>query len=65
MPGAHYISLECFCGHRSESMLADWPEDQRGEAHLKQSTLDRMRCTACGRVGRPRHAICGWMNVRE
>ncbi len=58
--GALYIYLECRCGHRAQSWLEDWPEDLRDGRHLKMTTFARLKCSACGRVGRPIATICGW-----
>jgi hypothetical protein len=45
-----YLRIECACGH-SVTLYGD---------ALPHEAVDRLRCTACGRVGRPAVLVRGW-----
>jgi hypothetical protein len=59
--GFAYLHLECRCGHRAtfpKAWLPVWARNHLG--HLRHDAVDRLRCKACGRRGRPQVIICGW-----
>ncbi|KFI27242.1 hypothetical protein CG51_10710 [Haematobacter missouriensis] len=58
--GEHFVILECQCGHSSTSWLADWPEHTRTHWGVRDEAMARLRCSVCGRVGRPAEVRFGW-----
>ena len=63
--GEHYVALQCACGHRVMTWLADWPESARDGWSIRDEALARMRCTVCGRRGRPAEIRIGWAAGRK
>ena len=62
MKRGHFASLQCACGHEVILHLPDLPPgllDPTGWT-LTDAALARLRCSVCGRVGRPAEIRCGW-----
>jgi hypothetical protein len=61
-PGESYLSLECACGHQVLHWVADLPPafvmDRHG--NVLPEVWSRLRCTACGRRGKPQRISNGW-----
>lgn len=59
--GKRYIALHCACGHESMTYGEDWPEGSTGPFGVPTAeALARLRCSVCGRRGRPERVIVGW-----
>lgn len=61
MGGENYLSLSCRCGYSvlmlQREVPAIWMPGAYG--HVADSVLERMRCSRCGRLGRPEVRL-GW-----
>lgn len=62
MRRGHYALLICACGRDSIIMMTDLPRDDRDVTGwvMTESALARLRCSRCGRVGRPEEVRFGW-----
>jgi len=62
--GERYLSIECQCGRNRTFRPSTTPQlfDEKGEARL--DLLNRLRCSACGRAGRPKMVTLGWSFIK-
>lgn len=57
LPG-HYLYVTCRCGHKA--VIYERNDEEPWIYHLPGPRLDKLRCTVCGRVGRPHEVRIGW-----
>lgn len=60
MDGAIIINTECQCGHR-----ATLTSTMLGEDAMTFMRFERLRCSACGRKGRPEVVTRTWVAAHE
>jgi len=57
MPGTIIIRTTCACGHQAELT-----SETLGEDAMTFMDFHRLRCSACGRRGRPESVIKAWVS---
>ncbi len=62
MRRGHFALLTCACGRDSTLMMADLPRADRDATGwvMTDAALARLKCSDCGRVGRPEEVRFGW-----
>lgn len=62
MKRGHVAPLRCARGHEVTLHLPDLPPGSLASTgwRLTDAALARLRCSACGRVGRPEEVRFGW-----
>ncbi|MHA3913824.1 hypothetical protein [Halovulum sp. GXIMD14793] len=63
--GEHWISLQCECGHESQSMVGEWPASCFLDWSIHNWVLDRLTCSQCSRRGRPAEIRLGWTHLER
>ena len=63
--GRLILYLDCACGHTAQLEMEAIPEDARPGGSRQMTALERARCDACGRVGRPKGVSWVWVNTRR